>query len=187
MEKTPAERPEWWPDWFTGKSIDESIFCGYFLMDHPLVYCEDAFFTREGVLYNPSVLKTVIFKTIRPFAHTNVPKKITSMLLGRIKPNSCVRPYKRTNLAPRTQVRTYAKKRDYSRYIDERSPFVMSRPRKKTNLTPYPDHVIEGMARCLWPDLLAFFESEEGQREFAEWKKNQSKADRQKAPEKLAA
>lgn len=29
------------------------------------------------------------------------------------------------------------------------------------------------IARCLMPDILAFYESEEGQREFAEWKKGQ--------------
>ena len=38
------------------------------------------------------------------------------------------------------------------------------------NSTPYPDYVIETVARCLWPDIQAFFESEEGQREFAVWK-----------------
>ncbi len=26
------------------------------------------------------------------------------------------------------------------------------------------------IARCIMPDILAFYESEEGQREFAEWK-----------------
>lgn len=32
-------------------------------------------------------------------------------------------------------------------------------------------HKIEAIARCIMPDILAFYESEEGQREFAEWKK----------------
>jgi hypothetical protein len=27
------------------------------------------------------------------------------------------------------------------------------------------------IARCLLPDIIAYFESEEGQREFTEWKK----------------
>lgn len=30
---------------------------------------------------------------------------------------------------------------------------------------------MEAIARCIMPDILAFYESEEGQREFAEWKK----------------
>ena len=46
----------------------------------------------------------------------------------------------------------------------------MARKRKLINNTPYPDYVIDAMARCLWPDIQAFFESEEGQKEFAEWK-----------------
>ena len=31
-----------------------------------------------------------------------------------------------------------------------------------------PQHQIEAIARCILPDILAFDESEEGQREFAE-------------------
>ena len=80
MEKTPAERPEWWPDWYDGKNIDETMFCGSFIQNHPLVYCEEAFFTREGVLYDHSVLKKMIFATIHPFVHTNVSKKITNLV-----------------------------------------------------------------------------------------------------------
>ena len=40
-----------------------------------------------------------------------------------------------------------------------------------TNNTGIPQHRIEAIARCILPDILAFYESEEGQREFAEWKK----------------
>ena len=40
----------------------------------------------------------------------------------------------------------------------------MARKKKLINRTPYPDYVIETVARCLWPDIQAFFESEEGQR-----------------------
>ena len=29
------------------------------------------------------------------------------------------------------------------------------------------------LARCIMPDILAFYESEEGQKEFAEWKRQQ--------------
>ena len=49
----------------------------------------------------------------------------------------------------------------------------MARKKELVNRTPYPDYVIETVARCLWPDIQAFFESEEGQREFAEWKAQQ--------------
>lgn len=32
-----------------------------------------------------------------------------------------------------------------------------------------PRHELEALARCLLPAIQAYFESEEGQREFAEW------------------
>ena len=47
----------------------------------------------------------------------------------------------------------------------------MSRRKKLINNTDIPQHQIEAIARCIMPDILAFYESEEGQREFAEWKK----------------
>lgn len=47
----------------------------------------------------------------------------------------------------------------------------MVRRKKLINNTDIPQHQIEAIARCIMPDILAFYESEEGQREFAEWKK----------------
>ena len=46
----------------------------------------------------------------------------------------------------------------------------MSRRKTLINNTSIPQHEIETIARILLPDILAFYESEEGQREFAEWK-----------------
>ena len=46
----------------------------------------------------------------------------------------------------------------------------MSRRKKLINRTDIPQYQIEAIARCLMPDILAFYESEEGQREFVEWK-----------------
>ena len=54
----------------------------------------------------------------------------------------------------------------------------MARKKKLINNTSIPQREIEIIARCIFPDILAFYESEEGQREFAEWKK-QGKAKRQ--------
>jgi len=44
--------------------------------------------------------------------------------------------------------------------------------RKKVNDygTGIPLHEVEALARILLPEIQKFFESEEGQREFAEWK-----------------
>ena len=33
-----------------------------------------------------------------------------------------------------------------------------------------PDDALEALARCLYPAILSYYESDEGQREFAEWK-----------------
>ena len=49
----------------------------------------------------------------------------------------------------------------------------MSRRKKLINNTGIPQYKIEAIARCLLPDIQAFYESEEGQREFAEWKAQQ--------------
>ena len=37
-----------------------------------------------------------------------------------------------------------------------------------------PQREIDSLARCLLPEIIKFFESSEGQREFEEWKKQQS-------------
>ena len=46
----------------------------------------------------------------------------------------------------------------------------MSRRKKLVNNSGIPQHELENIARVLLPDILAFYESEEEQREFAEWK-----------------
>ena len=41
--------------------------------------------------------------------------------------------------------------------------------------TGIPKHEIEALARCLLPEIYNFFESDEGKREFEEWKAKQDK------------
>ena len=50
----------------------------------------------------------------------------------------------------------------------------MARKKKLINNTSIPQREIEIIARCIFPDILAFYESEEGQREFAERKAQQA-------------
>ena len=50
----------------------------------------------------------------------------------------------------------------------------MVRKKKLINNTSIPQREIEIIARCIFPDILAFYESEEGQGEFAEWKAQQA-------------
>ena len=49
----------------------------------------------------------------------------------------------------------------------------MARRTRTINRSPYPQYAIEAIARSLWPDIQAYFESEEGQKEFAAWKARQ--------------
>ncbi len=51
----------------------------------------------------------------------------------------------------------------------------MPRKKKPINHSDLPDYEIEKIARCIWPDILALYESEEGQKEFAAWKAAQEK------------
>ncbi|MBQ8506219.1 MAG: hypothetical protein IJ466_02145 [Clostridia bacterium] len=54
----------------------------------------------------------------------------------------------------------------------------MGRKKKLINNSDIPQHVIEAIARCILPDIQTFYESEEGQREFAEWKLKQEEDNR---------
>ena len=45
----------------------------------------------------------------------------------------------------------------------------MGRKKKLINDSDIPQHEIEHIARCILPDILAYYKSEEGQREFQEW------------------
>ena len=46
----------------------------------------------------------------------------------------------------------------------------MSRKKKPVNNSGIPQHIIESIARCILPDVIAYYETEEGQRQFQEWK-----------------
>ena len=45
----------------------------------------------------------------------------------------------------------------------------MPRKKKPVYHSDLSEHVIESIARLIYPDIVAYYESEEGQREFAEW------------------
>ena len=45
--------------------------------------------------------------------------------------------------------------------------------KKKSNKSGYPDEAIKALARCFYPSMVEFFNSEEGQREYEEWLKEQ--------------
>ena len=43
----------------------------------------------------------------------------------------------------------------------------LNKKKKSTNISPYPDEVIDRLARAFYPAILACWNSEEGQMEFA--------------------
>ena len=45
--------------------------------------------------------------------------------------------------------------------------------KKKSNKSGYPNEAIKTLARCFYPSMVEFFNSEEGQREYEEWLKEQ--------------
>ena len=50
----------------------------------------------------------------------------------------------------------------------------LNKKKKSTNTSPYPDEVIDRLARTFYPAILACWNSEEGQREFAAWQAEQA-------------
>ena len=57
----------------------------------------------------------------------------------------------------------------------------MTHKKKPMNNSGIPPHAIEAIARCILPDIIAYYETEEGQREFREWK---AKRDAEQTEEK---
>lgn len=53
-------------------------------------------------------------------------------------------------------------------HIEPEGTTSLGRKKKLINNSGIPQHEIEHIARCILPDILAYYESEEGQREFQE-------------------
>ena len=54
-----------------------------------------------------------------------------------------------------------------------RLEFLFRDTRGESHIPQIPDHIRMEIARCLLPDIVAYFESEQGQRAFEEWKVQQ--------------
>ena len=59
-------------------------------------------------------------------------------------------------------------------FADVQRSVRLNKKKKSTNTSPYPDEAIERLARAFYPALLACWNSEEGQREFAAWQAEQA-------------
>ena len=53
-----------------------------------------------------------------------------------------------------------------------RLEFLFRDTRGESHIPQIPEHIRKEIARCLLPDIIAYFESKEGQKEFEEWKMN---------------
>ena len=59
-------------------------------------------------------------------------------------------------------------------FTDVQRSVRLNKKKKSTNTSPYPDKVIDRLARAFYPAILACWNSEEGQREFAAWQAEQA-------------
>lgn len=59
-------------------------------------------------------------------------------------------------------------------FTDVQRSVRLNKKEKSTNTSPYPDEVIDRLARAFYPAILACWNSEEGQREFAAWQAKQA-------------
>ena len=59
-------------------------------------------------------------------------------------------------------------------FTDVQRSVRLNKKKKSTNTSPYPDEVIDRLARAFYPAILACWNSEEGQRKFAAWQVEQT-------------
>ena len=59
-------------------------------------------------------------------------------------------------------------------FTDVQRSVRLNKKKKSTNISPYPDEAIDRLARAFYPAILACWNSEEGQREFAAWQAEQA-------------
>ena len=59
------------PAWFDGKDVNEASFCREFLSKNKLIYADNAFFTPDGRLTDPLLLKEKIYAELECCAAKN--------------------------------------------------------------------------------------------------------------------
>lgn len=68
------------PIWFDGKSINETLFCEYFLSTHKIIFANGAFFTPDGRVTDDMPLRAEIFEELRYYSFNNLPRKISNIM-----------------------------------------------------------------------------------------------------------
>ncbi len=141
--------PANWPSWYNGKTINESLFCQEYLATHQLLYTEHAFFTPNGRMTDETPLKESIFELIRPYAMTNVTKKIGSIIdLLRITAH-------RADFSPQTD-RLHLENGTLfldGRFLEGHHTIIRSRfPVKYNPVAPQPTTWLRFLSELLSPD-----------------------------------
>ena len=80
MAEKKIVRLEWWPEWFTGKTINEPIFCREFLEKHHLAYSENCFFSPNGKVTDENNLRSAIYHLLEPFVVSSLSKKVDDIM-----------------------------------------------------------------------------------------------------------
>ena len=68
------------PAWIDGKDVNEAAFCREFLSKNKLIYADNAFFTSDGRLTDPLLLKEKIYAELECCAARNIPRTISNIV-----------------------------------------------------------------------------------------------------------
>ena len=68
------------PAWFDGKDVNEAAFCREFLSRNKLIYADNAFFTPDGRLTDPLLLKEKIYAELECCVAKNIPRTISNIV-----------------------------------------------------------------------------------------------------------
>ena len=149
MAQKKIERLDTWPEWFTGKTINEPIFCREFLERHKLAYTENSFFTTEGRVTNEDAMQQTIYQQLEPFIVTGMSKKVDDIMKDlRIKAQV-------TGLLPQTDrvhVQNGTVFLDGS-FIEAKNEIVRSRfPVRFNPKVKKPERWLKFLSELFWPE-----------------------------------
>ena len=149
MAQKKIERLDTWPEWFTGKTINEPIFCREFLERHRLAYTENSFFTPAGRVTDENAMRQTIYQQLEPFIVTGMSKKVDDIMKDlRIKAQV-------TGLLPQTDrvhVQNGTVFLDGS-FIEAKNEIVRSRfPVRFNPKVNKPERWLRFLSELFWPE-----------------------------------
>ncbi len=142
-------RPDWWPEWYNGKTVNEPLFCKEFLEQHRLAYADGAFYTPDGKLPDEQRLRTVIYGLLEPLVQTGLGRRVDDIIRSlRIKAQTDALP-------PQTD-RIHVKNGTLfldGTFIEGKDEIVRSRlPVRYNPDAPAPAQWLRFLDGLLWPE-----------------------------------